>query len=63
MLLFGHEARAAFTATEAYFAISRLVVVFTTTGLGITNALTAQMILHWDGYSTMLLLSNAASNS
>ena len=35
-----HEGGAAFAATEAYFASNRPVVVFTTAGPGITNALT-----------------------
>jgi isopropylmalate/homocitrate/citramalate synthase len=40
-----HETGAAFAATEAYFASGCPVVAFTTTGLGITNALTTQIFL------------------
>jgi acetolactate synthase-1/2/3 large subunit len=40
VLHFRHESGAAFAATEAYFASGRPVVVFATTGPGITNALT-----------------------
>jgi acetolactate synthase I/II/III large subunit len=56
ILHFRHEAGAAFAATEAYFASGCPVVAFTTTGLGITNALTTQIFLHGNRNFTMLPL-------
>lgn len=50
-----HESGAAFAATEAYFASDRPTVVFTTTGPGITNALTGLMAARWEGAKVILL--------
>ncbi|PSF38504.1 acetolactate synthase [Aphanothece hegewaldii CCALA 016] len=44
-----HEGGAAFAATEAYFASNRPVVVFTTAGPGITNALTGLLAARDEG--------------
>src|SRR5262249_39795206 len=44
-----HEAGAAFAAVEAFFTSGRPAVVFTTTGPGITNALTGLMAARGDG--------------
>lgn len=44
-----HEGGAAFAATEAYFASHRPVVVFTTAGPGITNALTGLLAARDEG--------------
>lgn len=44
-----HEGGAAFAATEAHFASNRLVVVFTTAGPGITNALTGLLAARDEG--------------
>ncbi|MEO1430216.1 MAG: thiamine pyrophosphate-binding protein [Cyanobacteria bacterium J06632_19] len=50
-----HESGAAFAATEAYFANDCPTVVFTTTGPGITNALTGLMAARWEGAKVILL--------
>ncbi len=50
-----HESGAAFAAMEASFATGRPTVVFTTTGPGITNALTGLMSAKWDGARVILL--------
>ncbi|KOP25494.1 acetolactate synthase [Hapalosiphon sp. MRB220] len=55
VLHFRHEAGAAFAAMEAYFASDRPVVVFTTTGPGITNALTGLLAARWEGAKVVLL--------
>ena len=55
VLHFRHEAGAAFAATEAYFASGRPVVVFTTAGPGITNALTGLFTARWEGAKVILL--------
>lgn len=52
---FRHESGAAFAATEAYFASQRPVVVFTTTGPGITNALTGLFAARGEGAKVILL--------
>jgi thiamine pyrophosphate-dependent acetolactate synthase large subunit-like protein len=52
---FRHEAGAAFAATEAYFASGRPVVVFTTTGPGITNALTGLFAARWENAKVMFV--------
>jgi acetolactate synthase-1/2/3 large subunit len=52
---FRHEAGAAFAAAEAYFATGRPVVVFTTTGPGITNALTGILAGRDDGAKVILI--------
>ncbi|NEO29261.1 MAG: thiamine pyrophosphate-binding protein [Symploca sp. SIO3C6] len=55
VLHFRHESGAAFAACEAYFASSHPVVVFTTTGPGITNALTGLFAARWEGAKVILL--------
>ncbi|MUG96059.1 ScyA-related TPP-binding enzyme [Scytonema sp. UIC 10036] len=55
VLHFRHEAGAAFAATEAYFASDRPVVVFTTAGPGITNALTGLFAARWEGAKVIFL--------
>lgn len=44
-----HETGAVFMAIEAHFASDAPVVVFTTTGPGVTNALTGLVAAAWDG--------------
>jgi thiamine pyrophosphate-dependent acetolactate synthase large subunit-like protein len=55
VLHFRHESGAAFAATEAYFASNQPVVVFTTTGPGITNALTGLFAARGEGAKVILL--------
>ncbi|MBW4597957.1 MAG: ScyA-related TPP-binding enzyme [Brasilonema angustatum HA4187-MV1] len=62
VLHFRHEAGAAFAATEAYFASGRPVVVFTTAGPGITNALTGLFAARWEG-AKVIFLSASTSTS
>jgi acetolactate synthase I/II/III large subunit len=62
VLHFRHEAGAAFAAIEAYFASDRPVVVFTTTGPGITNALTGLFAARWEG-AKVIFLSPSTSAS
>ncbi|HBQ99949.1 MULTISPECIES: thiamine pyrophosphate-dependent enzyme [unclassified Roseofilum] len=52
---FRHEAGAAFAATEAYFVNSETVVVFTTTGPGLTNALTGLFTARSEGAKVILI--------
>lgn len=59
---FRHEAGAAFAATEAYFATGEPAIVFTTTGPGLTNALTGLVAARWDG-AKLILLSGGTSPS
>ena len=46
---FRHETGAAFAAIEAYFATNAPAVVFTTTGPGLTNALTGMLAARGEG--------------
>jgi acetolactate synthase-1/2/3 large subunit len=62
VLHFRHEAGAAFAATEAYFASGHPVVVFATTGPGITNALTGLFAARWEG-AKVIFLSASTSTS
>jgi acetolactate synthase I/II/III large subunit len=62
VLHFRHEAGAAFAATEAYFASDRPVVIFTTTGPGITNALTGLLAARWEGAKVILVSASTASS-
>lgn len=55
VLHFRHEAGATFAAIESYFASGRPVVVFTTTGPGITNALTGLFAARWEGAKVIFL--------
>lgn len=50
-----HEGGAAFAATEAHFASDRPVIVFTTAGPGITNALTGLLAARGEGAKLVLL--------
>lgn len=62
VLHFRHEAGAAFAATEAYFASGHPVVVFTTAGPGITNALSGLLAARWEG-AKLIFLSPSTSAS
>ncbi|MBD2441566.1 thiamine pyrophosphate-dependent enzyme [Nostoc sp. FACHB-110] len=62
VLHFRHEAGAAFAAIEAHFASDRPIVVFTTTGPGITNALTGVLAARWEG-AKVILISAATATS
>ncbi|MHC5742918.1 MAG: ScyA-related TPP-binding enzyme [Nostoc sp.] len=61
VLHFRHEAGAAFAAIEAYFASDRPVVVFTTTGPGITNALTGLLAARWEGAKVILVSASTSA--
>ena len=50
-----HEGGAAFAATEAHFASDRPIVVFTTAGPGITNALTGLLAARDEGAKVIFL--------
>src|SRR5581483_6467211 len=50
-----HETGAAFAATEAHFATNAPVVVFTTTGPGLTNALTGILAARGEGAKIILI--------
>ena len=52
---FRHETGAAFAAIEAYFATGAPVVVFTTTGPGLTNALTGLLAARGEGAKIIAL--------
>lgn len=55
VLHFRHESGAGFAATEASFASDRPVVVFATTGPGITNALTGLLAARGEGAKVIFL--------
>ncbi|MBW4457991.1 MAG: ScyA-related TPP-binding enzyme [Nostoc indistinguendum CM1-VF10] len=55
LMHFRHESGAAFAAIEAYFTTGRPVVVFTTTGPGITNVLTGVLAARGEGAKVILL--------
>jgi acetolactate synthase I/II/III large subunit len=61
VLHFRHEAGAAFAAVEAHFASDRPVVVFTTTGPGITNALTGLLAARWEGAKVILVSASTSA--
>ena len=61
LLHFRHESGAAFAATEAHFATGRPVVVFTTTGPGITNALTGLLAARTEGAKVILISAYASA--
>ena len=52
---FRHESGAVFAAIETHFASDRPVVVFTTTGPGLTNALTGLLAARRDGAKIIVL--------
>jgi acetolactate synthase I/II/III large subunit len=62
VLHFRHEAGAAFAAAEAYFASGQPVVVFTTTGPGITNALTGLFAARWEGAKVIFLSASTSAS-
>ena len=62
VLHFRHEAGAAFAAVEAYFSSGRPVVVFTTTGPGITNALTGLFAARWEGAKVIFLSASTSAS-
>ncbi|WP_375513383.1 ScyA-related TPP-binding enzyme [uncultured Nostoc sp.] len=62
VLHFRHEAGAAFAATEAYFASGRPVVVFATTGPGITNTLTGLFAARWEGAKVIFLSASTSAS-
>ncbi len=61
LLHFRHEAGAAFAATEAYFASGKPVVAFTTTGPGISNALTGLLAARSEGAKVILVSAYASA--
>lgn len=61
VLHFRHEAGAAFAAVEAYFASGRPVVVFATTGPGITNVLTGLLAARGEGAKVILLSASTSA--
>jgi acetolactate synthase-1/2/3 large subunit len=61
VLHFCHEAGAAFAAVESYFASGRPAVVFTTTGPGITNALTGLFAARWEGAKVIFLTPSTST--
>ena len=58
---FRHESGAAFAAAESYLANNRPVVIFTTTGPGITNALTGLLAARWEGAKVILVSAATAA--
>ncbi|MEH1864210.1 MAG: ScyA-related TPP-binding enzyme [Nostoc sp.] len=62
VLHFRHEAGAAFAAIEAYFVSDRPVVVFTTTGPGITNALTGLLAARWEGAKVIFVSASTSAS-
>jgi acetolactate synthase-1/2/3 large subunit len=50
-----HESGAAFAAVERYFATGRPGLIFTTTGPGVTNALTGLAAARWEGAKLVLV--------
>ncbi|MDJ0662773.1 MAG: thiamine pyrophosphate-binding protein [Crocosphaera sp.] len=62
LLNFRHESGAVFAAIESYLANNETVVVFTTTGPGLTNALTGIMAARWEG-AKVILISPSTSSS
>lgn len=61
LLHFRHEGGAAFAAVESHFASGRPVVVFTTTGPGITNALTGLIAAKTEGAKVILVSAYASA--
>lgn len=57
-----HECGAAFAALEASLATRRPVLLFTTAGPGLTNALTGLLAARWEG-AHVILVSAATSSS
>ncbi|MEA5472067.1 thiamine pyrophosphate-dependent enzyme [Spirulina sp. 06S082] len=61
VLHFRHETGAAFAAAEAYFASDRPVVIFTTTGPGLTNAITGLLSARWEGAKVIFISPSTSS--
>jgi acetolactate synthase I/II/III large subunit len=61
LLHFRHEAGAAFAAIEAHFVSDRPVVVFATTGPGITNALTGLLAARWEGAKVIFVSASTSA--
>ncbi|HYH86270.1 MAG TPA: thiamine pyrophosphate-binding protein [Pyrinomonadaceae bacterium] len=57
-----HEAGSVFAATEYYFASGRPAVIFSTSGPGITNALTGLFAARWEG-AKLIFVSAATPTS
>jgi acetolactate synthase-1/2/3 large subunit len=57
-----HEAAAAFAAVEASLATRRPVLVFTTAGPGLTNAITGMHAARWDGAHVIFVSASTAAN-
>lgn len=62
VLHFRHETGAAFAAAESFLANNRPVVVFTTTGPGVTNALTGLLAARWEGAKVILVSAATAAS-
>ncbi|BAZ22634.1 thiamine pyrophosphate binding domain-containing protein [Kalymmatonema gypsitolerans NIES-4073] len=62
VLHFRHEAGAAFAATEAYFSSGIPIVLFVTTGPGITNALTGLFAARWEGAKVIFLSASTSAS-
>lgn len=58
-----HEAGAAFAAIEAHFVTNAPVVVFTTTGPGLTNALTGMLAARGEGAKIILISAYTTSKN
>lgn len=56
-----HEAGCAFAATEASLATKRPVLVFTTSGPGISNALTGLLAARWEGAQVILVSAGTSA--
>ncbi|MCU0533229.1 MAG: thiamine pyrophosphate-binding protein [Hydrococcus sp. Prado102] len=56
-----HETGAAFAAIESYFASNLPAVIFTTTGPGITNALTGLFAARWEGAKVIFLSASTSA--
>ncbi|MBW4667806.1 MAG: hypothetical protein KME60_10320 [Cyanomargarita calcarea GSE-NOS-MK-12-04C] len=63
VLHFRYESGAAFAACEAYFASDRVVVVFATTGPGITNTITGILAARGEGAKVILLSAATAAGN
>ncbi|MBH8562129.1 thiamine pyrophosphate-binding protein [Nostoc sp. CENA67] len=62
VLHFRHEAGAAFAAIEASLASDRPIVIFTTTGPGITNVLTGILAARGEGAKVILLSASTSAS-
>ena len=61
VLHFRHESGAGFAAAEAHFSSGKPVVVFTTTGPGITNAITGLLAARTEGAKVILVTAYASA--